>query len=161
MENNNNELIETLNDLVQINTDRTKGFENALTQLQSEGVVEEATSAGLKTLFLSYIDQSRRFKMELAKEVEVLGSDIETDTSTSGKIHRAWIDLKTTFTGHSTHSILEECEFGEDAILKAYDSALEEEHIPAYIRDMLNDQLAELTEAHDEIKALRDNTETN
>ena len=160
MENNNNNLIETLNDLVQINTDRTKGFENALTQLQSEGVQEEATAAGLKTLFLSYIDQSRRFKMELAKEVEVLGSDIETDTSTSGKIHRAWIDLKTTFTGHSTHSILEECEFGEDAILKAYDSALEE-NIPAYIRDMLNDQLAELTEAHDEIKALRDSTETN
>jgi uncharacterized protein (TIGR02284 family) len=160
MENNNNGLIETLNDLVQINTDRTKGFENALTQLQSEGVQEEATTADLKSLFLSYIDQSRRFKMELAKEVEVLGSDIETDTSTGGKIHRAWIDLKTTFTGHSTHSILEECEFGEDAILKAYDSALEE-NLPAYIRDMLNDQLAELTEAHDEIKALRDSTEAN
>ena len=151
---------ETLNDLVQINTDRTKGFENALKQLQEEGVQEEATSADLKSLFLSYIDQSRRFKMELAKEVEVLGSDIETDTSTSGKIHRAWIDLKTTFTGHSTHSILEECEFGEDAILKAYDSALEE-RLPAYITDMLNDQLAELTEAHDEIKALRDSTEAN
>ena len=160
MENTNNDLIETLNDLVQINTDRTKGFENALKQLQEEGVQEEATAAGLKNLFLSYIDQSRRFKMELAKEVEVLGSDIETDTSTSGKIHRAWIDLKTTFTGHSTHSILEECEFGEDAILKAYDYALEE-NIPAYIRDMLNDQLAELTEAHDEIKALRDSTEAN
>ncbi len=160
MENNNNNLIETLNDLVQINTDRTKGFENALTQLQSEGVQEELTSSELKSLFLSYIDQSRRFKMELAKEVEVLGGDTETDTSTSGKIHRAWIDLKTTFTGHSTHSILEECEFGEDAILKAYDSALEE-NIPAYIRDMLNDQLTELTEAHDEIKALRDSTEAN
>ncbi len=160
MENNSNNLIETLNDLVQINTDRTKGFENALTQLQSEGVQEELTSSELKSLFLSYIDQSRRFKMELAKEVEVLGGDTETDTSTSGKIHRAWIDLKTTFTGHSTHSILEECEFGEDAILKAYDSALEE-NLPAYIRDLLNDQLAELTEAHDEIKALRDSTEAN
>jgi uncharacterized protein (TIGR02284 family) len=155
-----NELIEILNDLVQINNDRTKGFENALTQLQEEGVQEELTASELKNLFLSYIDQSRRFKLQLAKEVEVLGSDVETDTSTSGKIHRAWIDLKTTFTGHSTHSILEECEFGEDAILKAYDSALEG-NIPAYIRDMLNDQLAELTEAHDEIKALRDSTESN
>lgn len=160
MENNSNNLIETLNDLVQINTDRTKGFENALKQLEEEGVQEELTSSELKTLFLSYIDQSRQFRLQLAKEVEVLGGDTEMDTSTSGKIHRAWIDLKTTFTGHSTHSILEECEFGEDAILKAYDSALEE-NIPAYIRDMLNDQLAELTEAHDEIKALRDSTEAN
>ena len=161
MENNNNELIEILNDLVQINTDRTKGFENALKQLQEEEVKEEVVEADLRNLFLSYIDQSRQFKMQLAKEVEVLGADIETDTSTGGKIHRAWIDLKTTFTGHSKHSILEECEFGEDAILKAYDSALEDEHLPAYIRDILNDQLAELTEAHDEIKALRDSTVNN
>src|SRR5690242_16079096 len=124
MENNSNNLIETLNDLVQINTDRTKGFENALKQLEEEGVQEELTSSELKNLFLSYIDQSRQFRLQLAKEVEVLGGDTEMDTSTSGKIHRAWIDLKTTFTGHSTHSILEECEFGEDAILKAYDSAL-------------------------------------
>ena len=158
---NHSELIEILNDLVQISTDRTKGFENALKQLQEEEVKEEVVEADLRNLFLSYIDQSRQFKMQLAKEVEVLGSDVETDTSTSGKIHRAWIDLKTTFTGHSKHSILEECEFGEDAILKAYDSALEEERLPAYIRDILNDQLSELTEAHDEIKALRDSTETN
>lgn len=155
---NNSELLEILNDLVQINTDRTKGFENALKQLEEEGVQEELTTSELKNLFLSYIDQSRQFRLQLAKEVEVLGGNIETDTSTGGKIHRAWIDLKTTFTGHSTHSILEECEFGEDAILKAYDSALEEERLPAYIRDILNDQLAELTDAHDEIKALRDST---
>ena len=158
---NNKEVIEILNDLVQINTDRTKGFENALKQIQEEEVKEEVVETDLRNLFLSFIDQSRQYKMQLAKEVQVLGGDIETDTSTSGKIHRAWIDLKTTFTGHSKHSILEECEFGEDAILKAYDSALEEENLPAYLRDTLNDQLAELTEAHDEIKALRDSTESN
>ena len=158
---NNKEVIEILNDLVQINTDRTRGFENALKQIQEEEVKEEVVETDLRNLFLSFIDQSRQYKMQLAKEVQVLGGDIETDTSTSGKIHRAWIDLKTTFTGHSKHSILEECEFGEDAILKAYDSALEEEHLPAYLRDTLNDQLAELTEAHDEIKALRDSTESN
>lgn len=158
---NNKEVIEILNDLVQINTDRTKGFENALNQLKENEENDGVADTELKNLFLSFIDQSRQFRMQLAKEVEVLGGDTEMDTSTSGKIHRAWIDLKTNFTGHSTHSILEECEFGEDAILKAYDSALEEEHLPAYLRDVLNDQLAELTEAHDEIKALRDSTETN
>jgi uncharacterized protein (TIGR02284 family) len=150
-----------LNDLVQINTDRTKGFENALKQLEEEGVQEELTVSELKNLFLSYIDQSRQYKMQLAKEVEVLGNDAETDTSASGKLHRAWIDIKTTFTGHSTHSILEECEFGEDAIKKAYETALEEDYLPAYIRDILNDQLAGIVDAHDEIKALRDSTETH
>ena len=158
---NNKELIETLNDLVQINTDRTKGFENALKQLEEEEMKEEVVEADLRNLFLSYIDQSRQYKMQLAREVEVLGKDAETDTSTSGKLHRAWIDIKTTFTGHSKHSILEECEFGEDAIKKAYESALEENYLPAYIRDILNDQLDGIVDAHDEIKALRDSTETH
>jgi len=152
----NKEIIENLNDLVQINTDRIAGYENALKQIEEEEIKEETVETELRNLFLSHIDDSRRFKLELAKEVEVLGADPERDTSTSGKLHRAWIDVKTTFSGHSKKSILEECEFGEDAIKKAYESALENQDLPAYLRDILNDQLTILVEAHDEIKALRD-----
>jgi uncharacterized protein (TIGR02284 family) len=153
---NTKEIIENLNDLVQINTDRIVGYENALHQIEEEEIQENGVETGLRNLFLSHIDDSRRFKLQLAKEVEVLGANEETDTSTSGKLHRAWIDIKTTFTGHSKKSILEECEFGEDAIKKAYESALEDENLPAYLRDILNSQLSVLVEAHDEIKALRD-----
>jgi uncharacterized protein (TIGR02284 family) len=74
-------------------------------------------------------------------------------------LHRAWIDIKTTFIGHNKKSILEECEFGEDAIKKVYDTALEEEHLPANIREMVNDQLNPLLDAHDDVKALRDSEE--
>jgi uncharacterized protein (TIGR02284 family) len=74
-------------------------------------------------------------------------------------LHRAWISIKETFTGHSEKSTLEECEFGEDAIKKAYDSALEEESMPAYIREMLNKQYETLLASHNEIKALRDSVE--
>jgi len=154
---NNKEIIENLNDLVQINNDRIVGYENALKQIEEEEIQEEGVETELRNLFLSHIDDSRRFKLQLAKEVEVLGADAETDTSTSGKLHRAWMDVKTTFTGHSKKSILEECEFGEDAIKKAYESALENENLPAYLRDILNNQLSVLVDAHDEINALRDN----
>ncbi|MDB5110464.1 MAG: family four-helix-bundle protein [Mucilaginibacter sp.] len=140
---------ETLNDLVQINNDRIVGYENALKEL-------DADDAGLRSLFLEMIDQSHRFKIQLGTEIEVLGSDIDSGTSTSGKIHRAWLNLKATFSGHNEKSILEECEFGEDAILKAYDSALAEEHVPSYIKDILREQQGYLMEAHDEIKSLRD-----
>jgi uncharacterized protein (TIGR02284 family) len=140
---------ETLNDLVQINNDRIVGYENALKEL-------DADDAGLRSLFLEMIDQSHRFKIQLGTEIEVLGSDIDSGTSTSGKIHRAWLNLKATFSGHNEKSILEECEFGEDAILKAYDSALAEEHVPNYIKDILREQQGYLMEAHDEIKSLRD-----
>lgn len=146
----NKETIGILNDLIEINNDRIKGFENALTEL--EGHQE------LRSVFTEKIAESQKFRSDLTEEVQVLGSDAETGTSVSGTIHRTWLEVKAKFTGHSEHSILEDCEFGEDAILKAYKTALSEEHVPAYIRDILNDQQTALKASHDEIKALRDST---
>jgi len=146
---NNKAIIEILNDLVLINNDRIVGYEKALKEI-------EVDDEDLRVVFLAMIDQSHGFKVQLGTEIEVLGSDIETGTSISGKIHRAWIEVKTAFSGHSEKSILEECEFGEDAIKKAYESALEGEDVPNYIRDILRDQLSGLEAAHDEIKSLRD-----
>jgi uncharacterized protein (TIGR02284 family) len=147
---NNKETIETLNDLVLINNDRIVGYEEALKEIEMDD--EE-----LRPLFLELIDQSHQFKMQLATEIEVLGSDVESGTSTSGKIHRAWLEVKAAFSGHSEKSILEECEFGEDAIKKAYQSALDDEYLPNYIKDILREQEGYLLEAHDEIRSLRDN----
>lgn len=144
---NNKATIETLNDLIQINNDRIKGYENA---------VKETEDAELVTVFNNKILESQQFRSTLTEEVQVLGADGDTGTSVSGTIHRTWLELKAKFTGHSSHSILEDCEFGEDAIKKAYQSALEEEHLPAYLRDILNDQKLILDQSHDEIKALRD-----
>lgn len=140
---------EVLNDLVQINNDRIEGYTRALNDLKDG-------EADLRSLFLSLIDDSRRYKIELGKEVEVLGKDIETSTTISGKVHRAWLDVKAAFTSHDTHDILEECEFGEDAIVKAYKMALDEESLPAFLRELVTRQQGEILEAHDEIKALRD-----
>jgi len=147
----NRETIETLNDLVQINNDRIAGYEDAISEIKDD--------AELRSVFINKILESRQFKSTLVREIEVLGADPDNDTSISGKLHRAWLDIKATFSGHSDKSILEECEFGEDAIRKSYQSALNEGHLPAYIRDILNDQLSILQQSHDEIKALRDSFE--
>ena len=141
--------IETLNDLILINNDRITGYERALSDLKED-------DTDLKYIFTNLIGESHQFKMELATEVAALGKDIETGTSTSGKLHRTWIDVKTAFSGHSKKSVLEECEFGEDAILNAYKTAMSEESLPAYIKDILTKQQPILQAAHDKIKALRD-----
>ncbi len=145
----NKAAIETLNDLILINNDRIVGYEKSLKELGED-------DDNLRPLFLEMIDQSHGFKVQLGTEVEVLGSDIEQGTSTSGKLHRTWLEIKAAFSSHSEKSILEECEFGEDAIKKAYNSALEDESLPSYLRDILEDQLSQLEDSHDEIKALRD-----
>lgn len=148
---NNKAIIETLNDLVQINNDRIKGFEKAIKE-----TTEANNDQELIAVFNNKILESQQLKSTLAQEVQVLGGDAENDPSVSGTIHRTWLEVKAAFSGHSEKSILEECEFGEDAIKKAYQSALDEEGLPAYIRDILNDQKLIIDQSHDEIKALRD-----
>jgi uncharacterized protein (TIGR02284 family) len=141
--------VEILNDLIQINNDRIEGYQRASKDLK-DGDTE------LKSLFTRFIGQSQGYRLALGTEVSAFGKDIETSTTTSGKIHRAWLDVKAAFTGHDTHNVLEECEFGEDAILKANRTALEYENLPSYMRETISQQESELLDAHDEIKALRD-----
>lgn len=145
---NTQETIETLNDLIEINNDRIKGYEKAITDIEDD--------VNLKAIFTGKIKESHQFKLALAKEVEVLGADEATGTSFGGNLHRTWLDIKAKFTGHDSHSVLEECEFGEDAIKKAYDEAIQNENLPAFIKDILSDQLDILITSHDEIKELRD-----
>lgn len=143
--------IEVLNDLILINNDRIEGYEKAIKELKNGGGNNE-----LELIFLRFIDDSRRYKMEIATEIQALGRDIEQGTSISGKIHRAWIAVKEGFSDHNTRNLLEECEYGEDAIKDAYEDVLNNEALPAYISELLRDQLEELLDAHDEIKELRD-----
>ena len=145
----NKETIEILNDLIEIQNDRIKGYTRALDELKDDDV-------DLKTLFAAMIDESRRLRMALGQEVQALGGEMEEGTTNSGKIYRAWMDVKAVFTGHSRQTVLENCEFGEDAAQKAYRTALSSDSIPAYIRDTLIKQQQILKDSHDEIKALRD-----
>ena len=147
----NKEIIETLNDLIMINNDRIAGYERALEELESE-------DEDLKVQFKGMIDESREARISLGKEVQVLGGTMAEGTMSSGKIYRVWMDLKAMFTGHDRHTVLSNCENGEDAAQKAYTSALEEEHLPNFLREMIAEQQQNFKYSHDEIKSLRDQT---
>ena len=81
---------------------------------------------------------------------------MDDGTTTSGKIYRAWMDVKALFTGNDHQTILNNCEYGEDAAQKAYNEALKTDNLPAYLYALINRQKDELKKAHDEIKSLRD-----
>jgi uncharacterized protein (TIGR02284 family) len=140
--------VENLNDLIEIHNDRIAGYEKAINDLKD-------SNSELKTLFTNLIGDSHRFKMELGTEVQALGGEIETGTTMSGKVYRAWMGLKDAF-GSSDKTVLESCEFGEDAAQKAYRTVLEDDTMPAYLQATLTRQQAILKAAHDKIKALRD-----
>lgn len=140
---------EILNDLIEINNDRVAGYQKALEELSPE-------DSDLKSLFVEMVRQSHRHKADLVREVQVLGGDPESGTTNQGKVYRAWMDIKAIFTGHDRETILNNCEFGEDAAQKSYNMALETEGLSAHLKSLISTQKAELKISHDQIKALRD-----
>lgn len=144
------EIIGVLNDLIMINNDRIEGYEKAMENAKTIDV-------GLQTIFSKMKSESIKYTAELHNRILQLGGEPKDDSTTvSGKLYRAWMDVKATFTGKDRQSLLDACEYGEDAAQKAYKDALEEEGLPADIRDLITEQKRSLRQSHDEIKAMRD-----
>ncbi len=142
--------VDILNDLIQINHDRVRGYEKAAEETNSD-------DADLRTLFNDFANDSRGYAAELSALVKDLGAEPSSDTTQRGKIYRAWMDVKAAVTGSSRKAILGSCEYGEDAAQRAYERALEDsEEIPADIRQKITDQKNRLRQGHDRVKAMRD-----
>lgn len=146
----NEKTAEVLNDLIQINNDRIVGYERAAKETASE-------DADLRALFLSMTSESRDYVNQLSTYVARAGEEPAEGTTGSGKIYRAWMDVKAVFTGKDRKAILASCEFGEDAAQKAYDEALKTDaELPTEIRQLITEQKASLRKSHDKIKRMRD-----
>ena len=139
--------IQAINKLIEINNDRVQGYKTAS---------DETDHGDLKQLFSKYNQQSSQFASELSARVASLGGKPETGTTTSGKVYRAWMDVKAAISNKERKAILNSCEFGEDAALSAYRTVLEDNDIPVETRQLLDKQHMELKRAHDEVKSLRD-----
>ncbi len=142
----NDTVISTLNGLIETCKDGHEGFKEA-----AEGVER----SDLKTLFYEFSQQRSQFAGELQNLVRSLGGDPETESSTSGSIHRAWINLKSAITGQDDNAILSECERGEDSAKNMYKEALEQP-LPSDVMETVRTQYASVQSAHDRVKALRD-----
>ena len=146
----NEQTAEILNDLVKINNDRIAGYTRAMDETKPE-------DADLRSLFQTMKAESAQYKSELETLVSRLGEEKAEGTRLDGKIYRAWMDVKATFSGNSRKTVLENCEFGEDAAQKAYKSALDSDgELTAEARQLISAQKAALKTSHDKIKAMRD-----
>lgn len=145
----NTALAEVLNDLILINNDRIEGYEKAIAQADNVDV-------DLKGIFTKMISQSRENVGQLNTLVAQLGEKPESGTTVSGKVYRAWMSVKSTFTANERESVLELCEAGEDAAQKAYREALSDVALTGDARQLIASQQASLKTSHDLIKKYRD-----
>lgn len=141
---NKNDVIDELNDLIEIHNDRITGYEKASTN----------SHAKLAAIAGEMKAQSEKQKQALVDYVTKLGGNVAEGTTVSGKLFRAWMDIKATFRSDDSDSMLESSIFGEEAAQKAYDMALAEDDLPADVRSLLQTQQSELKASQQKIKAL-------
>ena len=145
-----NETIEVLNDLIRINNDRIEGYEKAVNKTNE-------TDLDLRAVFNQMAQESRKYANELTAQVRRLGGDPASGTTASGKIYRVWMDIKSGISSSERESVLEECEYGEDAAQKAYEKALAPDNdLPADVRSLIQDEKRNLKNSHDTIRNYRD-----
>jgi uncharacterized protein (TIGR02284 family) len=144
MATDNDNVISTLNNLIETCKDGENGFRTAASGVKN---------GELKMLFNLYSQQRAQFAAELQAEVRSLGGDPEETGSVAASLHRGWINIKSAVTGEDEGAVVSECERGEDAAVENYQEALNET-LPANVLAIVERQYVQVKEAHDRIRAL-------
>ena len=148
----NDDIVETVNDLIATSKDGELGFTTC---------AERATSSELRRLFLQRAAECRQAAEELRPAVIQYGGEPETDGTTSGTLHRGWVALRGSLAGYTDQALLDECERGEDAALARYRAALRDDVLPEPLRALVARQQLGVQANHDQIKRLRDSVRAN
>ncbi len=139
------QVVSTLNSLIEISRDGQKGFQEASDKIESPQIKE----------FCSKQSMARaQFVGELQPQVRTLGGEPEKTGSVAAALHRGWIDLTSTL-GGGDHAILVATETGEDYAVGEYKKALDQ-NLPAPVRKIVERQFQSVKRTHDKIKTMRD-----
>ena len=141
---NREELIESLNDLIETCRDAENGFQTA---------AAHAMDPALKKLFSECSIQRAQFASELESEVRQLRGTPAKRGSVSGAVHRGWMNIKSSVTGGSDDAILAECERGEDAAVENYQRVMKN-NLPPNVLPVVKHQFTEIKRSHDRIRDL-------
>ena len=143
----NDDIVDTLNDLIATSRDGELGF---------TACAERVTSTELRRLFLQRAAECKQAADELRSQVLQYGGEPETDGTTGGALHRGWVAVRGSLAGYTDQAMLDECERGEDAALARYRAALREGVLPESLRALVARQQLGVQANHDQIKRLRD-----
>ena len=138
------DVIDTLNDLIETCKDGEEGFRTC---------AEDIERVDLKSIFERAAQRCAESARELQSEVVRLGGKPERKSSFAGSVHRRWVDIKAAITGKDEAAVLAECERGEDVAKSSYQKALEKD-LPPQVRGIVQRQYQGVLEHHDMVRHL-------
>lgn len=139
------DLIATLNELIETSKDGEEGFRTAADNV--ENVV-------LQTFFVEKAERCREGAEQLQDIVRAMGDTPARSGSMAGAVHRLWVNIRGTFSGMDDAAILAECERGEEAAAHAYEEALNQP-LPDDVRRVVARHYAEINANRDRVREMR------
>lgn len=128
--------------------DAEKGFKTA---------AENAKVITLKNYFAEKSRQRSSFITELKLELSKINqTEVSSNGSLTGNLHRAWMDIKSTLDVDDDQAILEESIRGEKAALEEFEQVLETKYLTLEMRNILSKQYSIIRNDLETIKTLDD-----
>ncbi|HEV7350511.1 PA2169 family four-helix-bundle protein [Telluribacter sp.] len=148
MANYDEKIHNSLQSLVKLHIDRINGYEHAKDDTDDQDLI---------VLFDHYVSQSSKFKSELNSQLINYKGEVPDDSTFTGKLHKTWMDLKSALTNKDREAVLNECESGDNALKEGYEEVLNNENLilPMELRNVIQEQYAEILTAYDRIRVLR------
>jgi uncharacterized protein (TIGR02284 family) len=140
----NDDIIDTLNVLVETCKDGEQGFLTC---------AEDIKNPQLKATFTKAAARCAESARELQAEVQRFGGKPERKGSLAGSAHRRWVDIKSAIMGKDDAAVLSECERGEDVAKESYEKALKKD-LPPEVRAIVARQYQGVMEHHDMVRSL-------
>jgi uncharacterized protein (TIGR02284 family) len=146
MQMKTDDLISTLNNLIETSRDGDEGFSFA---------AAHARDQSLSSLLESRAQSCAFAVRELQELVQKAGGAPATSGTVGARLHRRWVAIKSAIIAQNDESILKECERGEDVAVHNYRDALKND-LPEEVRRVVQRQFQGVMRNHDQIKTLRD-----
>ena len=141
-----NEIVDTLNTLIETSRDGEKGFTTC---------AEDVKDAALRAYFTICATRCRASVQTLEELVTIKGGSPEQSGSVLAPLNRAWLNLRAAISSNSDLAVLDECERAEDSAIGVYQLAMEKD-LPPDVRPIVQHQLNGARDNHDRVRALRD-----
>jgi uncharacterized protein (TIGR02284 family) len=146
MQEENKDVVNTLNTLIEYCKDGQHGYHTA---------AEDVKNPELRSMFDRFAQQRAQFAGELREQVRTFGGDPDKHGSVTGSLHRTWIDIKSTVAKGDEAAILAECDRGDSAAESKHDEALRE-WLPQPVLQVVRKQHDQIRDARNQIRSLKE-----
>jgi uncharacterized protein (TIGR02284 family) len=141
----NDKITSTLNHLISIANDGKYGYDNA---------AKDVKDITLQQMFEQYSAERAMYAEDLKRAVASLGDSPDKGGGPIGALHRTWMDIKAAVTSGDREAILKTCITGEEAAVKAYTDALNDENITGNVKQIITEQMSGVQAALNSIRSM-------